>query len=517
MTERTTLNKLPGRAALLLFGAVTAAYLIMCAVINFRGFELFATPDMYSDTLVSMLMWDQKTLFPEGWVFGNQFYVLATPNIAALLYGITGSPNLAMVLATEIMTALIIVAFIWMAKPFCSTEALGAGVLAIMAVVICPSAPDHLSGQLFYLMASYYACYLIHILVVLGVYLRLYTEPLRRRTPSMVIALVLSFVMGMQSIRQTAVVVLPLVCAEIFLRLLHRANRRTTIFAALVLVTNVLGIIFIRLLDVDSVSIYGSFSASGSSLLADLKEDLLAGMGVTGLRSYQYGMPSLIVYAVALIACVIALPFHSLRHPLAVAALVCALGIAAALAANVVIDLELRSIYLFGWFPLAAIAVLLLYDKLGARRVLQLGMCVVFCAFAVFNLVKCYLPSAQRSLNDTDDIQERQLADFIVDNGYDYIYAQWYFGSRVAVRTDGAAIAGTWHDEPLEILGYINPQNIYSEEDNSRAVYIVTDEELDAFLARAEELGATVTKVCDTYNLDAYESSKQLMYFPENS
>ena len=39
MTERTTLNKLPGRAALLLFGAVTAAYLIMCAVINFRGFD----------------------------------------------------------------------------------------------------------------------------------------------------------------------------------------------------------------------------------------------------------------------------------------------------------------------------------------------------------------------------------------------------------------------------------------------------------------------------------------------
>ena len=240
-------------------------------------------------------------------------------------------------------------------------------------------------------------------------------------------------------------------------------------------------------------------------------------MGVTGLRSYEYGMPSLVVYAAALIICVIALPFHSLKHPMTVAALVCALGIAAALAANVVIDLELRSIYLFGWFPLAAIAVLLLYDKLGTRRVLQLGMCVVFCAFAVFNLVKCYLPATQRSLNDTDDIAEHQLADFVAEEGYDYIYAQWYYGSRVAVRADGAAIAGTWHDAPLEILGYINPQNIYSEEDNSRAVYIVADDELDAFLERADELGATVTKVFDAGHLDAYESTKQLMYFPENS
>ena len=164
-----------------------------------------------------------------------------------------------------------------------------------------------------------------------------------------------------------------------------------------------------------------------------------------------------------------------------------------------------------------AIAVLLLYDKLGTRRVLQLGMCVVFCAFAVFNLVKCYLPATQRSLNDTDDIAEHQLADFVAEEGYDYIYAQWYYGSRVAVRADGAAIAGTWHDAPLEILGYINPQNIYSEEDNSRAVYIVADDELDAFLERADELGATVTKVFDAGHLDAYESTKQLMYFPENS
>ena len=516
MKERIRPGDGLARGEIALFALCTAAYLVFCGIINFRGFEIFATPDMYSDTLIAKLMWEQKTIFPEGWVFGNQFYVLATPNLAALFYGLTGSLNLSMALATETMTALILAAFVWVLRPFCTARGIAAGVLAILAVVVCPSAPDHLSGQLFYLMASYYACYLIHVLLLCGVYLRLLTDRTRRvLTPSAALTLIVTLAMGMQSIRQTAVAVLPLVCVEILLRVLRRSDRRTTIFAALVFAANVLGLVLIRLLGVDNVSIYGGLTGTESSLLVNLKEDLLSFMGVTGLRSYQYGEIALCFYGLALIAAVCALPFFARRSPLFVAAGICALGAAAALGANIVVDLELRSIYLFTWFPLAAIAVVLLVERLGtAKPGLRAAGSLIVCTLAVFNLVTCYLPPAQRSLEDPDGIEERQLADFISESGYDYIYAQWYFGSRIAVRTDGAAIAGTWHDAPLEVLGYINPQNIYSEADNERAVYVVTADERPAFFERAEALGAELTMVAKAGQLEAFESSRQLMYLP---
>ena len=56
---------------------VSLAFLIVFGIINFMGFEQFCVPDMYADTLVARLMWEEKTLFPRGFVFGNQLYVIA--------------------------------------------------------------------------------------------------------------------------------------------------------------------------------------------------------------------------------------------------------------------------------------------------------------------------------------------------------------------------------------------------------------------------------------------------------
>ena len=67
-------------AALVLLG-----FLAVFALLNFRCLPVFCDGDIYTDMSLSRLMWEQKTLFPEGWIFGNQVYVIATPVWAALL------------------------------------------------------------------------------------------------------------------------------------------------------------------------------------------------------------------------------------------------------------------------------------------------------------------------------------------------------------------------------------------------------------------------------------------------
>ena len=97
-----TLNKKHERAFSLIIILILLAYFAVFAIVNFAGFAYFSTADMYEDTLVARLMWEQKTLFPANYIFGNQYYVIATPVFAALFYGLTGSMNTAMALATTL-------------------------------------------------------------------------------------------------------------------------------------------------------------------------------------------------------------------------------------------------------------------------------------------------------------------------------------------------------------------------------------------------------------------------------
>ena len=115
---------------------VMACYFAVFAVINFKCFARFCEQDMYADTLVAMMMWEQKSLFPLGYVFGNQLYVVATPVLAALFYGLTGSPNTAMALATTAMSALIMLSFFWLLRPVVK-RGLSLSCAALMLALSC--------------------------------------------------------------------------------------------------------------------------------------------------------------------------------------------------------------------------------------------------------------------------------------------------------------------------------------------------------------------------------------------
>ena len=57
-----TLNEKHERAFSLIIILVLLAYFAVFAIVNFAGFAYFCNADMYEDTLVARLMWEQKTL-----------------------------------------------------------------------------------------------------------------------------------------------------------------------------------------------------------------------------------------------------------------------------------------------------------------------------------------------------------------------------------------------------------------------------------------------------------------------
>ena len=509
-------------------------YLAAFAVINFIGLPWFMGADTYGDTLVSQYMWKQKTPFPDGWVFGNQYYVIATPVLAAFFYGLTGSMNFAMALATTAMTAFLLLALWWMLRPFLTNGQILATAVALVAAALAMDLYYKLEAQLLFVMASYYACYLLTIFVVWGDYLHGLFCGKRVLCISFLLGLFLSFATGMQSLRQTCIMVLPLLAFEglrvVGMLLWPGRIRRTwqpTIRAVGIAVANFAGLIAIQILNVPSSTIYGAVEPlSPDQLSAHLMNALRAIADITGLGYLDTYGPTwfMLLFCFGTIGVVVlafgAAVFQWIVHreaaqaaaPLDVLMALCVISLLAVLSSSLLLSIDIRSVYLFLWYVLISLAVASLLKRFQgwAKRGVLAGLCIL----ALFNLYVSYAPNLRTALQKPINVWY-QVSCELMNQDFDILYGRWDFANMVAGYTDGKVVSGAWYGSPYQVLGYINAQDLYDPEDNERAVYMIRDEEMADAMRIAEERGAEMTLVRQFPGVSLYTSSQQLMWKAE--
>jgi len=528
------------------------AYVAVFAVTNIFGFELFCDSDMYPDTLVARLMWEQKTFFPDGWVFGNQLYIVATPALAALVYGITGSMNASMVIATEIMTVLIIASFLWVLRAVTNNRLdKFACCLLLVASLIAPSGTYAENAQLFFLQASYYACYLITLFVVYGDYIRSFQTG-NLRPGALGLSVVLCFATGMQSVRQTVVMILPIICCELYLafrRILFDKKTqvpakghilRTIYYTA----ANIAGLFAVKWMHIAQISIIGDLSPvqaqSFSSRIATIADAFLriSGLIFVGKPEYHffYGFFALIQFSCCLAAAVIYIA--RIRKPqsaLDLCWLLSLVGIIGVALASLFFNITIRQIYFFLYYPFVAFSGLVILQKLhpAFKQAAILFLCVLsvgnlFHSYSMsmelalensptvagkaFRLAKAYgLPT--RSWEMEEKIPARELCEWAVNEGYAYVYGNWEIVPHIAIPSDGKIVAGYWYptEDIYHPVGYINAQDIYGVEENKKALYIFTSRDEEMGLALAKQRGVTLSKVAEYGDYYAYTSPIPLM------
>ena len=517
-SERVKTEK--GLSALALL--VMACYFAVFAVINFKCFARFCEQDMYADTLVAMMMWEQKSLFPLGYVFGNQLYVVATPVLSALFYGLTGSPNTAMALATMVMSALIMLSFFWLLRPVVKRGiSLACAALMLVACAFGDKLVNQEMGQLLFVLCSYYACYLITLFVVLGDYTRSVTDPRLRPLP-LVLSLLLCFATGMQSLRQTCIMVLPILAFEgLQLLLGFRAQGRAILHrrklpllrALAYAAANLAGLLFVKLFPVHQCTIFDSAPADFSQRLADIYVAFrdVAGFGWAGPEHPFFIL--LLAFQLALLFGAMVLQLRNIRRPSALSDLwwLLLLSIAAVTAAALVTSLRIRAVYLFTYYPLLALSAALVLEQAGPRlrRVLALALCLLSLA----NLYCSYIPSVRSALAPRQEPLE-QISAWAVENGYELVYGNHTsVAPGIAAYSDGALVAGCWDEEIMfKAKPSLNIQNIYSLEDVERAIFVFQPWELDYAHEAAMNAGAELTFHGRYGELSVYTSTVQLMY-----
>lgn len=492
----------------------------MVFYINFSINPEYYDGDIYNDINYAKEAWKAKSLFPKDWIFGNQTYVVATPVLAALFYGITGNGFTAMAIASSIMTVLTLLTYDWMTRTLFSYNERTAGFLFMIGFLLLKAhvATSQQGIQAFFTMASYYACYLINAFIVYGCYVRIRQGKFTRKhiIPA-IIGVALSFGTGMQSLRQTAVMALPLVSCEVLLIIIYSAKDKrfaisySTLFSAIVFIANIAGLVAMRFIEINQNSIYGTtafvscFKDFFRKLFLNMESVALTfGLDALELRvRLVASIPFLLIILIGFILCVKDYIKNKCNEQgRFVLVMLLTLGCVSVFAAGVLTDVVNRALYYFMIYPLLAVCVSYIIVKFEKKRDILFSVVAVFAAgMIIFRTAGAVEEiKAGKDKNST----AHQIANYMLDNGYDTIYSVFGLsgvmdGAENVVVASGDKIhlvqfKNVDSSKPMKPVEYLCVKDGYKQWDNSKSLYLLRDHELPKVKKIAEKYDVTMTE-----------------------
>ena len=496
------------------------AFLGLVFYVNLSCNPEYYDGDIYNDINYAKEAWKAKSIFPKDWIFGNQTYVVATPVLAALFYGIIGNGFTAMAIASCIMTVLIVLTYDWMTRTLFSYNERMAGFLFLIGVLLLKAhvATSQQGIQAFFTMASYYACYLINAFIVYGCYIRLRKGEFSGKHIAMsVIGIALSFGTGMQSLRQTAVMALPLVACEILMIIIYSIRDKkfaissSTLFSAIVFVSNIAGLIAMKFIEINQNSIYGT-----TAFVKSLKEFLEKGFFNVEYVVLTFGLDSLELRARLVVSTVFLLIIligfilcvkdffknKCIDQGRFVLVMLLTLGCVSVFAAGVLTDVVNRALYYFMIYPLLAVCVSYIIVKYPGKRKAFFSIIAVFAAGMI----------AFRTVGTVGEIKNgkdenstaHQIANYMLDNGYDTIYSVFGLsgimdGAENIIVASGDKIHLVQYkrvdrSKPMKPVEYLCVKDGYKQWDNEKSLYLLREWELPKVRELAEKYGVEMTK-----------------------
>ena len=492
----------------------------MVFYINFSINPEYYDGDIYNDINYAKEAWKAKSLFPKDWIFGNQTYVVATPVLAALFYGITGNGFTAMAIASCIMTVLTLLTYDWMTRTLFSYNERTAGFLFMIGFLLLKAhvATSQQGIQAFFTMASYYACYFINAFIVYGCYVRIRQGKFTgKHIIPAIIGAALSFGTGMQSLRQTAVMALPLVACEVLLIIIYSAKDKrfaisySTLFSAIVFIANIAGLVAMRFIEINQNSIYGttafvsSFKDFFRKLFLNMESVALTfGLDALELRvRLVASIPFLLIILIGFILCVKDYIKNKCNEQgRFVLVMLLTLGCVSVFAAGVLTDVVNRALYYFMIYPLLAVCVSYIIVKFEKKRDVLFSVVAVFAAgMIIFRTAGAVEEiKAGKDKNST----AHQIANYMLDNGYDTIYSVFGLsgvmdGAENVVVASGDKIhlvqfKNVDSSKPMKPVEYLCVKDGYKQWDNSKSLYLLRDHELPKVKKIAGKYDVTMTE-----------------------
>ena len=490
----------------MLLVCMVAVFFFAICFINLCAVPSFYDGDMYCDYRYAMEAWKHKSLFPDGWVFGNQLNAVSTPVLAALIYGFSGNMNFSMGLACSVMAVQVVLCYDWMLQSVLKdTESRLLAVVLFLAVSLyCGKAVEGNQGwTLLFTMCSYYAGYSITAFLAFGCYLHSLSGSTKRQGILLIPVCIFSFGTGIQSIRQTAIMVAPILGVE-FLRLLlsfrnWKEHPRPLWTALAISVSNFLGLCYVRMRDINQNAIFGEITFTSPAELKQACMDCI--FMVKDLLGADHP-ESLLVIALLGLLCLVSLVMilrswlKEKHFPVAALTLLILASVAVIVVIDVLTTMFIRPRYYFMVYPLIGFLVAYLHEVLDSRKrwwllVLAIGF---FCTSGVRELAGVCATAANRK----EDVSY-VISDHLLKNGYETVYAAWNQGENVAIASNGALTVGYWHQDRLfEKVTYLCNLDVYDTAPEKCAYFFEGKDAEDLAISAARARGIDLEMVwCD--------------------
>lgn len=492
----------------ILWLSVLCIYWIGIIRINFSPNPLLYCADMYSDLMYGAAAWQEQSIFPEGWVFGNQYYAVATPVLAALMFAFTDDPCTAMGIAATVMGLGVSLSFSWMLKPIFPLlrQRLAAVVLFMTAVLWCGDAACTVNGwQLFFTMCSYYACYAITAFLSIGCFLRRHNRHTPSWFPAVLLTCFFSFGTGIQSLRQTAITVIPILAAAGWetadcLRYHKPPPSDTLLLAGVLTLSNLLGLLYAAAVSAPKHEIFGNLSLSPAPDLLSAFCNLLGLFG----NGWLLGLFLLAAAALYLVSGI----EHWHRSHLLACLFLCLTATAVIFLIDNFTAMQIRSIYYFLLFPLAAVLFTHWFtESKTVSSVLAVGVLVL--SLIGGRHAPQSLPAWQA------DHPLQAVCDSLDEHGISTLYTQWNLGGRIAVASGFHVEVGFWDaaDDVFEPVEYLCDPAVFDAAPDQCAYLISGAGNLELAQSRAAARQAEILVIEYFPELDAYlcTSDKALM------
>ena len=501
-------DRIKNRILTALWLSILCVYWVGIIRINFSRNPLFYCADMYTDMMFSAAAWQEQSIFPPEWVFGNQYYAVATPVLAALILGLTDDPCIAMGIAATGMGLGVVLSFLWMLGPIFPRlhQRLAAAALFMTVVLWCGDAVYTVNGwQLFFTMCAYYACYAITAFLSFGCFLRRHRPLSPGFCLIMLLTCALSFGTGIQSLRQTAITVIPIVLAAGWetadrIRQGKPVSRKTLLLTGALTMSNLAGVLYAEAVSAPKHEIFGSLSLSPAP-------DMVSSLGnILGL----FGDGWILGLAAIAAACFFLVCGQRKRckDSFLTCLFLCMAGTAVIFAIDSFTTMQVRSIYYFLLLPMAAVIFVYCCPRSNSvSGVLAVGILLLS------------LSSGRHSLQALPVWQENHplqaVSDCLEKNRISVVFTQWNLGGKIAIASDFRVRVGFWDaaDDVFESVEYLCDPAVFNADPTDCAYIVSGAQNLALARDRAEARHAEILVLEHFPELDLYifTSDQQLM------
>ncbi|MCD7836311.1 MAG: hypothetical protein LUG83_06640 [Lachnospiraceae bacterium] len=452
-----------------------AVYLFIFVYLNMAKYVQHVDSDIAAETLLAREIWTEKTLTPDDWIGSTERYIFGMPAVASVFYGLTGSMTMAAGLACVLIGAVFCAVFYFSMKKLGFSRVASATALLILCAL--PINGIRNDGQLvpfmallLFVFADYYALHAILMLLTIVFYfhVKYHVTTDINKTASLRCMFgrkeilcwagifLFSTAISMGGQRCLQMVILPMAAVEaislfvesgFFSRALPKKRYIATCFVASLVLSGLIG--GLRKGQAQYTMYLNDSKEIMERLFITVPAAVLEGFGISGnarVGNFTSLMQMLIWAFLALVIFALVYIFvidrksggTAARQRETIAILSMSFGITVFIIVFTTAE-PAHNYFMFAWFA-AAITVAALIDRLTAEGSWFSGVIMLaVCVFALLNIKYTYY----EAVTTTDNLAAyEEVADFMLEEGIEYGYAEFWDAGRIALVRDGAVTMG---------------------------------------------------------------------------